>query len=357
MSDLLSPEQRFVLENIVRDLDEGKKEIRLGGYAGTGKTFLIEHLKSLYPQFAVVAFTGKAANVLRSRGVDASTIHSRIYRAVGDNEKEPEFELLDASQVGCRGFIVDEGSMVSSEIYEDLKWLGLPLVFVGDHGQLEPVGGSLNLMKNLDYRLEKIHRNANEIAHFAAHIRSGNSASSFHSTEGRVHLHSSRNVPTNILSEAEQVICAYNNTRVSLNGIIRSALGYDQENDQVVRGEKLIFLKNSRTWGVYNGQQVIASYIYLEGKTQYLVYEENGANGLVPVDLKYLNQAKPDIKYEGKYQPAIPAYGYAITCHKSQGSGYDNGVVFEQRCSKWDHKRWAYTAASRFVNTLHWVLP
>jgi exodeoxyribonuclease-5 len=40
-------------------------------------------------------------------------------------------------------------------------------------------------------------------------------------------------------------------------------------------------------------------------------------------------------------------YGYAITCHKSQGSEYDKVLVFEEWLKGGDHSRWLYTAATR----------
>ncbi len=56
---------------------------RLFGYAGTGKTTLAKHIAAQADgKVLFAAFTGKAAQVMRSKGChDASTIHSLIYRA------------------------------------------------------------------------------------------------------------------------------------------------------------------------------------------------------------------------------------------------------------------------------------
>ena len=57
----------------------------LSGYAGTGKTFLIDHvvkneMKLKVGEEAVfVSPTGKAASILVKRGTEASTLHSLIY--------------------------------------------------------------------------------------------------------------------------------------------------------------------------------------------------------------------------------------------------------------------------------------
>ena len=47
-------------------------------------------------------------------------------------------------------------------------------------------------------------------------------------------------------------------------------------------------------------------------------------------------------------------YGYAITCHKAQGSQWPNVMVFEEGFpfSKEEHARWLYTAVTRAENKL-----
>ena len=56
--------------------------------------------------------------------------------------------------------IVDEASMVDDMMIRDLRSFGVPILAVGDHGQLPPVGGVGSLMKNPNLRLEQIHRQA-----------------------------------------------------------------------------------------------------------------------------------------------------------------------------------------------------
>ena len=53
-----------------------------------------------------------------------------------------------------------------------------------------------------------------------------------------------------------------------------------------------------------------------------------------------------------RYLSAIPmefTYGYAITCHKSQGSEWDKVLVVEEKFpfDKEEHARWLYTACTR----------
>ena len=61
----------------------------LGGYAGTGKSTVVKQLKQQLPNFAVCAFTGKAAHVLRRKGVAAKTIHSLIYTPKDEEYRYP----------------------------------------------------------------------------------------------------------------------------------------------------------------------------------------------------------------------------------------------------------------------------
>lgn len=51
----------------------------------------------------------------------------------------------------------------------------------------------------------------------------------------------------------------------------------------------------------------------------------------------------------GDYIPREYAYGYAITCHKSQGSSWEKVLVLEERFpfDKIEHQRWLYTAVTR----------
>jgi exodeoxyribonuclease-5 len=95
-------------------------------------------------QFA--AFTGKAAQVLRSKGaVNARTIHSLIYRprgeeavadeTTGKTSMSPMFSLNRQSPVArAKLIIVDECSMVDEALGRDLLSFGTPILVLGDPG-------------------------------------------------------------------------------------------------------------------------------------------------------------------------------------------------------------------------------
>ena len=347
----LTDKQKLALYQIVTGVKNGTPQITLGGYAGTGKTTLINYLTKFYPNFGVCAYTGKAANVLRKKGIHAaSTIHSRIYKPFFENGVV-YFDLNP--EPGCEGFIVDEASMVSEEIYEDLKSFQLPMVFVGDHGQLEPVDSNFNLMLAPDYRLEEIHRNAGPIAKFAEHLRNGLNCRGFKEEGSSVEF-----IPTlsdQVLTEVDQVICAYNATRVSINTQIRNALGHT---GVLNVGERVMCLKNNRTQGLFNGMQGRVVDLYRGPRGRKLMdFEFDGfIYSGVPYEEDQFGKEKYKIKHGGADSPNPFDYAYCVTCHKSQGDEWENVLVIEQRCKKWSHRRWAYTAASRARTKLRWKL-
>jgi len=120
-----SSEQEQALSAVSRWVGQADTPIfRLFGYAGTGKTTLARHLaEGVDGDVLFAAFTGKAAQVLRSKGASkASTIHSLIYRPRGEEVVEdeetgkknllPTFSLNRSSAVGKAALIIiDECSI------------------------------------------------------------------------------------------------------------------------------------------------------------------------------------------------------------------------------------------------------
>jgi exodeoxyribonuclease-5 len=340
----LTSEQRHVLREIVR---MPKDQIVLGGRAGTGKTTVIRHLTDILEGFAVCAYTGKAVNVLKSKGVKAKTIHSLIYKAYTDGDKKVFFSLTN--DLDCKGIIVDEASMVSRVLYDDLRSFGKPVIFVGDHGQLEPVGDDFNLMRDPDYSLETIHRNAGEIAHFAEYIRQGYRPSSWQVRNGPSKSISfvPRGRHMDVALDADQVICAYNKTRAEVNFDVRKSLGRGQG---LEAGDRAMCLRNDSRVGLFNGMQGVVRTVY---KGDYMDFESDGEVHHVPFDPKVFGQVKYELDRD-RDSPAPFDYSYCVTAHKAQGSEWDSVLVIEQKCDLWDHRRWAYTAASRARESLYW---
>jgi exodeoxyribonuclease V len=347
---VLTEEQERAVDTICRLPSEVQT---LGGFAGTGKTTVIRELVERLSGFAVCAYTGKAADVLRRKGIPASTIHSLIYLPTKGNNGTVIFELIPGQLFTARGVIVDEASMVSKRIYDDLLLFGVPLVFVGDHGQLEPVGDSgFNLMAKPDVTLETVHRNAGNIAQFAENMRKGE----FNITgwangddDGEVDITTFDEIGKYDIDHSWQLICAYNRTRCSLNAMVRNHLGLPD--GEPVVGDRVICLQNNRRLGLFNGMQGTISEI--DRRKRLLTFDSNqGVSTRVNYNPRtFGSEAKPE--WSGDVIPFD--WAYCVTCHKAQGDEFDNVCVVEQHCSAWDHRRWAYTAASRAKRRLVWV--
>ncbi len=307
---ILDKEQKKIANAILKDIAK-KQLVTLGGYAGVGKSVVVKFLSDQLKNYKVAAFTGKASNVLRKKGLNASTIHSLIYIPEDIGNDEVAFRLKKHHELEeCDGFIIDEASMVSQELFDDLCSFGYPIILVGDHGQLEPVGGSkANLMANPEYRLEKIHRSAGELAHFAEWIRLGKRPADFPSKDA-VKVIKKFHLTPNKRMAVDQIICGYNNTRVVENNMIRRALG---RKAVVEVGEKVMCLKNNRLKGLFNGMQGVVTRVY---DTPHFDLD---ANGFRFYHLNYLPQlfGKKDLKFEYiKDGPEPFEYAYCITCHK-----------------------------------------
>ena len=124
------------------------KIARLWGHAGTGKTTFIQSLKfeKINPNYC--AFTGKAASVMRKKGMkNATTIHGLIYNLdhKTTNEEYGDEDLifkLRSRKNRLDLVIVDECSMVNKEIGQDLLRVTDKLLVLGDKGQLPPIEGT-----------------------------------------------------------------------------------------------------------------------------------------------------------------------------------------------------------------------
>jgi len=352
----LSDEQKFVS----RELLKFNKPIQtLGGYAGTGKSTVISHLMNILPNWKVCAFTGKAANVLRKKGVPATTIHSLIYKPLVDDKGDvipdengnPTFVLT--SELDAEGIIIDEASMISRELYEDLVSFNLPIIFVGDHGQLEPVGQDMNLMAHPDFTLETIHRNAGEVARFCEFIRRGYRPAAFQTSfEGKVHF-LNRFQAEQYITDVDQIICAFNRTRVQINKRVRAKLGMP-EGDSPVVGDRIMCLKNNNQIGLFNGMQGTVDFIYSRKNRMHFRNDEGNVFD-INFDPKQFNEEQYKLSFR-RGDPDPFDFAYCITVHKSQGSEWNKLMVFEQRGGNWDHRRWSYTAASRAEDEIYWIV-
>ena len=265
-------EQQEIAKNMIvnwfRESTTKKLVFTLSGYAGTGKTFLINHIikNELHLPIEKVAFiapTGKAASVLIQRGcINASTIHKLIYNRVeiereteinGKKIKTKKFEFVRKQSIPNFELIVlDEVSMVNEKIMKDIISFGIPILCCGDLAQLPSVEGKSNgYLDNPDYNLTQIVRQSedNAIIKIATMARNGIPIPT--GNYGNV-IVTTKDLLTEkqyekLLVKADQVLCGTNATRRFLNQKIKGYLGLDVNNINI--GEKVICLLNN--WEKY----------------------------------------------------------------------------------------------------------
>lgn len=284
-------QQASALEVIGKRLDARMPETRLFGYAGTGKTTIAKYIAEQEPgNVFFAAYTGKAASVLTRKGCAASTIHSLIYRPVGDRasqledlmnkydaiedaESDEALQLWDAIEtirpmIGKPGFqlngesslreadllIVDEVSMVDKNLAEDLLSFDVPIIALGDPAQLPPVGGGGYFTKGgegvADAMLTDVQRQAadSEVIRLATWVRENQTRPPYKA--GTV----VRRIGQSDALSYDQILVGTNKTRRDKNNKMRKLKGFDT-NEILNPGEKIIVLENNKDHKVLNGQQ------------------------------------------------------------------------------------------------------
>lgn len=395
---ILSAEQDRAVKAVDRWYKAGGVEpFELHGLAGTGKTtlarYFAEHVEGVV-KFA--AYTGKAASVLRKKGCPgATTIHSLIYNPVGNtNVREMrELEALvegemdipyedrrhdlleswrsqledlrkrsramfevkgneDAEICEADLVIIDERSMVGETEQRDLMSFGVPILFLGDPGQLPPVQGRSLAPEVPDFMLTEIHRQAADsaIIRLAYDFRNGKFPTFGEYGEG-VEILRKRDWDWQRAVEADQVIVGMNATRHSINRGMRARLGYKKLYPEA--GERLICLQNNHEVGLLNG--VVGTSLREAVKSRAtvdLVIDYEGQKLAVTSDAGHFEENYGKRKsYPGSHAEIEHFdYGYGITGHKSQGSQWRNVLICDDKMRANDiaqRKKWLYTVTTR----------
>ena len=368
-----SAEQDRALKAVSKWLKAGDRQVfRLFGYAGTGKTTLAQHFaEGVDGNVLFAAFTGKAAQVLRSKGAaKASTIHSLIYRPKGEEEIEdeetgvknvsPTFSLNRKSVVSdAKLIVIDECSMVDEALGQDLLSFGTPVLVLGDPGQLPPVkGGGYFTEYEPDFMLEEVHRQArdNPIVDLAQRVREGRSIM-IGDYGAAAKVISKTDVTTELVLSADQVLVGTNRTRRRYNERLRELKGFEGPIPQA--GDKLVCLRNDTAKGLLNGSlwTVTSAPRSVKPAMNLLIRAEDEGIDRVSAKVKVLKAVfeTPDaeISWQIKRRHDDFDYGYALTVHKAQGSQWDNVVLFDESYAFREHsQRWLYTAITRAAETL-----
>lgn len=387
----------------------GKWYFKLGGYAGTGKTYLLQYLINNLDRGVIVAApTGKACSVLKSKleSCDVITIHKLLYNPIEmvDEEIERLYELVQKypSEMKYKialnklqkksgygvGFIkkefpvvpgtlviIDESSMVTEQMKKDLKDSGAKVLFVGDPGQLPAVQSKDWFHSDFDFILNTIHRQAegSPIIQMSLSVRKGDMNLKKYQDKN-CRIIPSNKISVNSLVKADQIITGMNKTRHTLNRVVRKKLGFTEATP--MKGDKLICLKNDNlpTVNFINGVHCIA----LTDATSSMSFDNfkpsfnNDPEDMI-IDLEYdggeyrsiifdphdclSHYTNETIKRKWSDLKGVREldYGYAITVHKSQGSEWDKLIIIDDKMRVMDRefrKRWLYTAITRAKDKL-----
>ncbi len=334
---------------------------RLFGYAGTGKTTLARHIADdVNGNVKFAAFTGKAALVMRNKGCDnASTIHSLIYRTRESGEEQPSFELWDDAPASkAKLIVIDECSMVDAELGRDLMSFDCPLLVLGDPAQLPPIqGGGFFTDAEPDAMLTEVHRQAQDdpIVRMSMAVREGRSLD--YGTFGESEVVRRDGLDPDRVMAADQVLVGRNNTRRAYNMRVRQKQGI--EDPLPVAGDKLVCLRNNRKKALFNGGLWrVKSRTPSKSKilTMRLSPDEDVSTAKVTkvsVRQDCFGGGIEDIPWEQRRPYDEFDYGYVLTVHKSQGSQWNDVVLFDESFAFQDSRaRWLYTGITRAAKRL-----
>lgn len=480
----LTGDQKQALEKIESFMQSDSKVFILKGYAGSGKTTLIngivEFLKSEKQNFQLMAPTGRAAKVLRDKTKTGFTIHKCIYnfdkletiKDESEDVAEQSYKYIFPVKTEInthRLAIVDETSMISDvktehELFRfgsgrllkdllefmQLHLAGNKILFVGDPAQLPPVSDRNSLALDEFYFRDKGIKcegfEMKEVARQAADslvlknsmmirqlLEKDQRSEFILETDGEqcvkiapqeAHNHYVSNFP--LPEVGNGVIISFSNRQcLSYNQMIRERLF--PENPQITGGD--IVLINNNNYHTYDTELFngdMAKVIWVSEQTisqtapvmvdgisktkknitlkfrdikirlphfdqdisckiidsllnnnerdltvhemkalyiNFVMRFEDGQKLRASRGLEKHKQGSSEFKEQLKSDPYFNAlrikYGYAITCHKSQGGEWEKAYVdFYGRVGLSDaHLRWCYTAITRASKNLYAINP
>ena len=351
-----SPQQDAAIKAVRHWLkDKHQQVFYLAGFAGTGKTTLARELAGgVKGKVLFGAFTGKAALVLRRKGcAGASTLHSLIYSLDETEGWEPKFKLNPASEVAhAKLVVIDECSMVGEELGRDLLSFGTKVLVLVDPAQLPPVKGEgFFTAREPDVMLTEVHRQArdNPIIAMSMTVREGGRLDL--GTYGSSRVIRRADVDTADVLTADQVLVGINRTRQSYNTRMRHLKGMDPAGPQ--SGDRLVCLRNNREKKLLNGGLwTVRSVIERDATAVTLHAVSDDTVETKPTEVRvrheFFQGREKEVPWEALRGFDQFTWGYALTVHKSQGSQWDDVIVFDESRAFPEHRaNHLYTAITR----------
>lgn len=405
-----SPSQAKALDAIASWLRDPhrKPTFYLAGLAGSGKSTILKHaLSEMKGKISYVAPTGKAALVMRQKGLPtASTIHSQIYTVAGgdplspeslaklreemkrlrtiadpgaqktadqiakqleraeqdQDRKGPRFSLNPTSEFATSKLgVVDECSMCDDRIGKDLESFGVPLLVVGDPEQLPPVYGTgYFTSREPDAYLDEIHRQAldSPILRLADLARRGERLPVGQIGEGvDVRRYGDPSLEARAVA-AEMILVGRNRTRHSCNAKIRRLLGRAGDPSPVA-GDRVVGLRNDHEIGLLNGSTWVVDRCVsdLDKMTARIeITSTDDAKDKIETSTwlhPFMAREEELVGRHDRRSHSEMAWAYALTVHKSQGSAFEDVLIFdESKQFGKDASRHLYTGVTRASKTL-----
>lgn len=407
----LTEEQELALKKAIfwYNIGDGKNYHRIVGYAGVGKTFIVKYIiKELglnYSQVAFCAFTGNAAfNLVKKGNKNAKTIHRLIYQTIAREEPilnnkgevigyETILETTKKSALedDVKLIILDEYSMATDEHINDLLSFKVKVIMLGDPEQLPPVGSPNTYMSEYESIITEIVRQGKDSEIITQSFNARNKIAIPYGVYGNKEVIV---IPDYFLEDttkyyewASQIICGKNATRSYINNTCREIKGFRSMLPS--EGDKVVCLENNKHRSAYSYK--LGSNIELVNGTmgycKRIVSIDTAKKEFrmdfvtdfdpecifydVPVMFKNFD---PNITYLRRDQykhdlanmPIEFDFGYALTCHKTQGNQYPKVLVVAERLF-WDRekklydidleKKWLYTAITRAESKLVIAIP
>jgi hypothetical protein len=276
--------------------------------------------------------------------------------------------------------VVDEASMLTESDVDDLRSFGVPLLLVGDHGQLPPVQGEMNPWMadgGLGVELTENHRQVGDgraIADLAREVRAGlrlpvgrvgQGLAVISKNDPRMGQVMERFVP----GPERSVVVWTNRLRVTVNHMMRGGVHPVKVKDRVVclRGCELVTADDKKeVIRVYNGEmgtveqvgEATPRHVQLvvklddpdpeRGITRPAVHTRAAVAQFGAASMMRENDPERPTGRRSEWQSWD--YGYAVTAHKAQGSEYQEVLVIDE--SPRDYERWMYTAVTRAAKKL-----
>lgn len=380
----LSQGQREAIQNITT---LSGSYMAIQGYAGTGKTTMLQYAKEILDTEKVVvkgmAFTGKAAQAIRDEsGIPADTIHGFLNKICNKSLSNPSKFQWDFSTVKPNHqseiWIVDESSMVNDRllyaILDASSRTQSKVVFIGDKGQLLPIGTGngfnrmvseqkVPIIEIRDINRQKEGSDLRRAVEILADSRNPTEHPLNDFLESSIYEVKQRTSRINRLTRdylaqtpeernSSVILVGKNTDRVLLNNLIRRRLQYQEllpagkiltvvnihgksEDKEFSIGERIMFLKNDRHITTLNGKQVGV----MNGQTGVITaikgttLEVKSGDTTISVDTTSYNHID---------------YSYAMTSHKAQGITVKRAFVYHDSSQRsLNHRNRLYVDISR----------